>query len=178
MALKERALRRLADKLNAAGVCWGVGAGWLLAHHGVLDGYHDLDILVAEADTERADRILSRLGMRAPAEADGFRCGYHFDGADVDVSAGMVLGGRYHARFDGASIAGEAEVLGARVALMHLEDWYVYYALMGRESRVAALERYFAAHPPARPERFSQAVAEPLPDALQAKINAITGGNL
>lgn len=180
MALKEKALRRMADKLNAAGVTWGIGASWLLCHHGVLDAYHDFDLMVAREDAERADRVLARLGMRTPQadKGDAFHCAYHFDGADVDVMAGMVMEGPYHARFDASSVAETVQVLGAQVPLMHLEDWYVYYALMGKESRVAALERYFAAHPPARPDRFSLAVAEPLPAALQAKIEAIIGGGL
>ena len=177
MALKEKALRRLAEKLNAAGITWGIGAGWLLCYHGVTDTYHDFDLMAAQADAAQADKVLTRLGMRSPAAdaGDAFHCAYHFDGADVDLMAGAVIGGQYHMRFDASSIAGTAEVLGAQVPLMYLEDWYVYYARMGRDSRAAALERHFAAHPPAHPERFALAVAEPLPAPLQAKIDEMMG---
>ena len=59
MALKEKALRRLAEKLNAAGVTWGMGAGWLLCQRGILEGYHDFDVMVMESDIDRADRVLT-----------------------------------------------------------------------------------------------------------------------
>jgi len=176
MALKEKALRRLAEKLNAANICWGIGASWLLVHWGVTESYHDFDIVVADADVEKADRVLSKLGMKTLEERENgeFHGEYHFDGADIDMRSPYILNGTYHMQFDASSIAGEAAVLGAAVRLMHLEDWLVLYALMGKTRRVEELTAYFAAHGAAHPERFGQVIAEPLPAQVQALIQPWT----
>lgn len=177
MAVKEKALRRLADKLNAAGVTWAIGASWLLTHEGVVDTYHDFDIVVAQPDVEKADKVLSKLGMKtADADSADFHCDYHFDGADIDMRSPYVIGGTYHMVFDASSIAGDATVLGATVHLMYLEDWLVLYHLMGKTQRVQQLMDYFAARGVAHPERFQQVIAEPLPDDVRATIQSLMKG--
>ena len=172
MALKEKALRRLAEKLTAAGVTFALGGSWLLTCRGVLADYHDFDVMVPPAEAEKADRVLSRLGMRSEAGDRGgcFHASYHFDGADVDLCAGMAFDGGLRAVIDGRSVAGEAPVLGVPVPLGHLEDWYVWYSLMGRTGRADALAARFAEHPPEHPERFRDCVDGPLPDALAAAV--------
>ena len=121
MALKEKALRRLAEKLNAAGVAWAMGASWLLCQRGILDSYHDFDLMVKECDADRADRILTRLGMGGRQDTgDAYHGAYHFDGADFDVLAGAVLHtpeGEWHWIFDESAVAGHAEV---QLSLIHI----------------------------------------------------------
>jgi len=142
MALKEKALRRLADKLNAAGVVWAAGGQWLLSFRGVTDTFHQFDILVAEADTEKADKVLSKMGMKSPMEtADAFRCDYHFDGADIAVTAGMVAGGEQIA-FDASSIEETVTVLGASVPVMRLSDWQRIYTLQGQTRLAEAIAQH------------------------------------
>ncbi|MBR6030222.1 MAG: hypothetical protein IKP40_14155 [Clostridia bacterium] len=92
MALKEKALKRMAEKLNAAGVVWAAGGDWLLAQKGWLRDYHDFE--VTAADDEAADRVLTRLGMRQEGDpASGQAAHYHFDGADVTLMSAQSLPG-------------------------------------------------------------------------------------
>ena len=86
MAFKEKALKRMAEKLNRAGIPYNVGAGWLLCQRGVTDNFHDYDVLVPFEMAEEADRVLSKLGMRGEVRNGeaSFRASYHFDGADID----------------------------------------------------------------------------------------------
>lgn len=176
MALKEKALRRLADKFSAKGVTWAIGGSWLLCQHGILDTFHDFDILVAEKDADKAENVLARLGMAGelPHTGNAYQSAYHFDGADIETFAGMVIDGRWHVQFDAAAIAGQADVQGAPVNLMHLEDWFVLYSLMGKQARAEAIAAYLKDKGAAHPERFAQVVAEPLPEDLLEKIKAIT----
>lgn len=178
--MKEKALRRLAEKLNAAGVTWAMGAGWLLCRLGVTEDYHDLDLFVAEADAARADAALAGLGMAsAPDTSDGFRRSYHFDGADIDLTSGMTVrreDGIYRIPFGPEDVAGAAQVLGAQVPLMYPEDWLVIYGLIGRESRVRALEAWLRARGPEHPERFRRVCPGPLPDSLEQVISSLIGG--
>lgn len=177
MAVKEKALRRLADKLNAAGIPWGIGASWLLCQKGILDVYHDFDIFVAAEDAPRADKVLSRLGMRSEvSEEGGFRASYHFDGADIDLNAGCVIDGKWALQFTPEAICEDVTVLGAAVHLMHLEDWLVFYRLIGRDARADAVAAYLRANGCAHPERFAQAFAGEMPQAVQDEIKMILEG--
>ena len=174
MALKEKALRRLADKLNAAGIPWAVGGSWLLCQKGIADTYHDFDIFVSREDAARADRVLSRMGMRSEAEeGDDFHAAYHFDGADIDLCAWTALDGQPLVPFSAASVAEDAAVLGATVHLMHLEDWLVIYRLLGRTAKADAVAAYLRTNGAAHPERFGQVLAGSLPQALADEIRQL-----
>lgn len=178
MALKEKALKRLTEKLSAAGVTFVLGGGWLLARKGVLPEYHDFDVLVPPAEAPAADRTLTRLGMRSEArEEDGcFHAAYHFDGADVDLCAGMTFPGGLRAVIDSAAAAGTETVLGVKVPAGYLEDWFVWYSLMGRASRAEALAAWFSQHPPEHPGRFIACVDGPLPEELARAVEALMAG--
>lgn len=89
MALKEKALKRLAEKLNSAGLVWAAGGDWALCQRGLKEQYHCFEI--AAEDPGAADAILTRLGMRHAEEAGtGLLASYHFDGADVLLRAGAL----------------------------------------------------------------------------------------
>ncbi len=134
MALKEKALRRLAERLNAAGIAWATGGEWLMCQRGIWESYHQFDIVVAEADAARADQILSKLGMRTPHpdSADVFRCDYHFDGADIALAAGLSA----------EDVAGSAAVLGAEVPLMALAPWEGIFRARGAVRQAEAIAAY------------------------------------
>ena len=92
MALKEKALRRLGEKFTAANIPFAAGGEWLRCQLGQSAVYHTFDIVVSSADAARADKVLTKLGMRQeqPAPDGVFRCHYHFDGADVTLLAADV----------------------------------------------------------------------------------------
>ena len=177
MAFKDKALKRMAEKLNRAGIAYTVGAGWLLCVRGVTDTFHDFDVLVPFAQAEAADRVLTKLGMRGEVREGEktFRASYHFDGADIDLCAGMDLGGGLHAVLDETSCEREETVLGVPVRAGDLEDWYVWYSLFGRTQKAEALEARFAARPPEHPERFTACADGPLPEELAEKVRKLCG---
>lgn len=176
MAFKDKALKRMAERLNRAGVPYTVGAGWLLCRLGITDTYHDIDVIVPFDAAEAADAVLSRLGMRGDVRQTErtFRASYHFDGADVDLCAGMDLGGGLYAVPDEGSCAGEVTVLGVPVRVGCPEDWFVWYSLFGRTQKADALARYFDEHPPAHPERFAACADGPLPEDIARRAAAWT----
>lgn len=141
MALKEKALRRLAERLNAAGIPWAAGGEWLMYHKGILDSYHQFDIVVSPEDAPRADAVLTRLGMRTPyPEApDAFRCAYHFDGADVMLYAGIAAQGE---ALSPLSQGETAAVLGAAVPLCALAPWQRIYRAFGSARLAEAVGAY------------------------------------
>ncbi len=116
MALKEKALKRMAEKLNAAGVTWAVGGDWLMTLRGVKNDWHQFDVVILESDREKADKLLTKMGMRAlHQETPVFLCDYHFDGADIAVRA--------DAAFTPADVQEQVTVLGASIPVLSLEAW-------------------------------------------------------
>lgn len=170
-ATKEKALRRAAERLNAAGITWAVGGGWMLQALGATRTWHDFDILVTEEDAPRADAILSKLGMRTPRDGDSFRCSYHFDGADVELYAPPVMRNAhapgesplYHVIFNADSVAATLPVQGVEVPIMYPEDWLVIYGLLGEDKRWAELVMHFLTHTIPVTERFDKVLQEPIP---------------
>lgn len=115
MALKEKALRRLGEKLTAANISFAAGGEWLRCQLGKSAIYHTFDIVVSSADAARADKVLTKLGMRQeqPAPDGVFHCHYHFDGADVTLLAADVT----------LETSGSAVVLGTSIPLLTESAW-------------------------------------------------------
>lgn len=175
MALKEKALKRMAEKLNAAGIHYSLGASWLLCQKGILDVYHDFDVVVPLAESAAADQVLRRLGMCSGVEMeeDLYRASFHFDGADIDLSAGMRFDCGLRAVVNEHTAVETVTVLGVPVALGALEDWLVWYALSGKAARAEAIRQYLKDHGPVRSGRFRACVDGPLPEAVEALIRGL-----
>ncbi len=116
MALKEKALKRMAEKLNAANITWAVGGDWLMNLRGQKAEWHQFDVVVLESDRAAADKLLTKMGMRfLHEEAPVFRCDYHFDGADIVMCSGVS--------FTAEDIEERVTVLGASVPVLTLAAW-------------------------------------------------------
>lgn len=84
MALKEKALKRLAEKLNAAGIPWALTGDYAAVLRGGEAQWHGFELQVNREQAAAADKILTRLGMRHEVEgAAVITVDYHFDGADI-----------------------------------------------------------------------------------------------
>lgn len=113
-----QALRRIAGALNDSGVLWCVGASLLLHQYGLAENPHDIDLLVALPDAEKAAGLLGGMGEALPCggattySTEFFRR-FRVDGCDVDLMAGFRLNhasGSYEYPLDGASVAFRREV--------------------------------------------------------------------
>lgn len=116
MALKEKALRRLSEKLSASNIPFALGGDWMRCQRGLLAQYHAFDVVVPLAEAAHADKVLSRLGMRQqqPTPDGFFVCHYHFDGADVTLWSGNSFP---------VTTDGEVTVLGVCVPLLDAAAW-------------------------------------------------------
>lgn len=140
-------LARIAEGLNASGTLWCVGASALLYFNGLVEEFHDLDIMVAAADADKAERVLSALGACRPQQPTA-QYGtkrfleYCIDGVDVDMIAGFSViadGIAYDCDLTPGQIERYAFTEGQRIPLQALGCWKRYYRLMGRKSRVELL---------------------------------------
>jgi len=55
-------LKRIAARFNAAGITWALGASMLLYFKRIAPEFHDIDLMVADDDAERARQLLCEMG--------------------------------------------------------------------------------------------------------------------
>lgn len=178
-------LARAARALNAARVSWAVGASALLYLRGVTDTFHDFDLQLAQGEAQAADESLLSLGAQAapplppsPAYATQHFAEYQLDGVDFDLLCGFAVrrGGMvYPCPFDSSGVAGTLSVLGTRVPLAALEDWFVIYLLMpGRAAKADLIARHLKAHPAtAQRGRLSAWLNRRLPGEVRERVMAL-----
>jgi hypothetical protein len=79
------ALKRAASALKADGVPFALGGSYGLWVHGGPEPDHDVDIVVAEADVERAAEVLAASGFAIERPPEDWLFKARLDGALVDV---------------------------------------------------------------------------------------------
>ena len=115
-----RILGRIAEALNDAGVLWCVGGSLLLNQYGLAEHPHDIDLLVALPDAEKAAALLGAMGETVPCElsptySTEFFREFRVDGCGVDLMAGFRLNhpsGFYEYAFDRSSVASVRRIGG------------------------------------------------------------------
>ena len=93
---KLRVLSSIAGELNARGITWAVGGSLLLYFKGLVGDFNDIDLMVAEADADAAQTVLSSLGEQLPVNPKSrykSKCFLRFqvEGVDVDVIGALQL---------------------------------------------------------------------------------------
>ena len=67
-------LKRIAARFNEAGITWALGASMLLYFKRIAPEFHDIDLMVADDDAERARQLLCEMGtLLPPSPNDKYR---------------------------------------------------------------------------------------------------------
>lgn len=197
-----QALKRIAGALNESGVMWCVGASVLLHQYGLAENPHDIDLLVALPDAERAAARLGAMGDAVPCGQSPFYSTEFFKrfrvgGCDVDLMAGFRVNhpaGCYEYPFDGASVtftrdasdvpiplsavstSSTCDLCGVEVPFAALEDWYVVYQLIpGKEHKAHRIEEYLLQNRISHPRLLTRTLEGDLPEAVRQRISALVG---
>ena len=144
---KLKVLSRLAAEFNKENIVWAVGASGLLYFKGYVESFNDLDLMVTVDDAEKMETILNSFGSLQPSEKGNFET-RHFrkfvvDGVEVDMIGGfaIVSSGRVHeCDLKSEQISEWITVNGQEIPLHSVALWRTYYALMGRDSKVAIID--------------------------------------
>ena len=154
MERKLRLLSELGRRFDEAGCLWAVGASVLLYFKGYVDTFHDIDVMVNEADAEKMEAVLLDMGVLQPSEAGTFRTKYFrefvIDGIEVDMIGGFVIvqdGVAYDCDLQAEEIEGYAQVYGQRIPLHSVSKWREYYGRMGRSEKVAIIDEALGREP-------------------------------
>lgn len=145
---KLNVLSSIAEKLNSAKLTWAVGASLLLYFKGISDSFNDIDLMVVEADAERAKSLLLDMGQMQPPKPNGnYKTPYFYefviDGVEVDVMGGFIIvkdGQNYDCSLTRDMIVEHIVVNGQSIPLQAVSDWRRYYKLMRREAKVAMID--------------------------------------
>ena len=143
------ALVKAAHELNRAGVVWALGASALLYVKGVVETFHDVDLLIQPEHMPAAHKAFVQLGAKAkPASppsltyATTFFEEFVLDGVDFDLLGGFTIRRKdamYRYPFEADRVAEVMNYQGESIPLTPLADWVVLYLLMPRRSSTAVL---------------------------------------
>lgn len=145
---KLNVLRQIAEVFNEKQITWAIGASVLLYFKGLADDFHDIDIMAAEKDVAVIKDILLPMGEMMPPGPDVQYATKHFmefrvEGIDIDVIAGFtIIKGEEEHYFPlkEEQILDHTEIGGIKIPLHSLEEWRLYYELMGRTEKVKMID--------------------------------------
>ena len=147
-------LSKIASEFNDKNIVWAVGASLLLYFKGYVEDFNDIDIMVADVDAIKMENILKSFGTMQPStkgnseakvryETKHFR-EFIVDDVDIDMMGGFVIvsnGEAYDCDLKQLQITEYIEVNGEKIPLHSVELWRKYYALMGRDKKVAIIDK-------------------------------------
>lgn len=145
----QKTLIKIAKLFNEQNILWNVGGSMLLAHYGLHQNPHDIDIIVAEKDAEKASIVLDNLGgkMQTPKSdifISSFFQKHEIDTVEVDLIAGYKI---KHSQglYEYIPVFESTEnQSGEDIVYACLEDWYILYQLMPKgKNKVDIIEEYF-----------------------------------
>lgn len=143
-------LSNIAEKLNQRNLTWAIGGSLLLYFKGIMDQFHDIDIMVAEEDAEKLKEIILTFGYLLPPDPKLQYKTKQFlefivEGVDIDVMAGFTIVNKekeYYFPLRPGSVNDFTEVNGVVIPLHSVTEWRKYYELMGRTEKVKMIDRW------------------------------------
>ena len=113
------ALKRTAVALKEGGVPFALGGGYAAWARGGPEPDHDVDFVIAEADVETGERVLSQAGLRVEHPPEDWLYKAFSDGAMVDILFRLSGVPVERTLFERAS---EVEVLSVRMPVLAATD--------------------------------------------------------
>ena len=151
MKNKLEVLRKIAKELNKENVTWAVGASVLLFFKGIVNEFHDIDIMFDEADAQKVKNILNKLGKHIPSlHNEMFKTKYFYeyiiDNVEIDAMGGFMVvkdGKDYDCSLIKKDITECINYEGVDIPLYSLERWKYFYYLINRTSKVKIIDDFY-----------------------------------
>ena len=147
---KLKVMADIARELNKEKITWAIGASLMLYLRGIVTEFHDIDIMVAEEDAERAEQTICRIGEELPRRGTAqYKTRWFIEftvgGVDVDLMAGFVIvkdGTDHECPLLPEDITETRTVNGESIPLHSAVRWAEYYRLMGREAKADMVKEW------------------------------------
>lgn len=151
MKNKLEVLRKIAKEFNKENVTWAVGASVLLFFKGIVNEFHDIDIMFDEADAQKVKNILNKLGKHIPSlPNEMFKTKYFYeyivDNVEIDAMGGFMVvkdGKDYGCSLIKKDITECINYEGVDIPLYSLERWKYFYYLINRTSKVKIIDDFY-----------------------------------
>lgn len=121
----------------------------MLYFRGIVNEFHDLDIMVLEEQAPVVKDILFKMGKLQKSEKGIYEttCYYEFvvDGVDIDVMGGFKIRNSnevYDCSLKIENIDQKVMLENACISLESLSNWRRYYQLMGRTGKVEMIDSW------------------------------------
>lgn len=133
-------LKLLAEKFEEAGVDWALSCSADLFLNGIVDVFHDFDLLISPNSVEEAEKVFSSIGEKAPKDpisktkyfsSNAFST-YHIGNVDIDAISefGVVtFGTQYQYHFNSDELE-YINVGTTRIPVAPIESQYILYSMM------------------------------------------------
>ena len=141
-------LSQIAKKLNEGHITWAVGGSLLLYFKGIVDEFHDIDLMVHADDAEEAKSLLMEMGeLQKPAYENPYKADHFYvflvEDVEVDLMGGFTIlkaDGEHRCFLRKEDIYEKVLVDGEQIPLHSLTEWRRYYELMGRSAKVKMID--------------------------------------
>ena len=164
---------KLVDEFEKNDVGWALGCSMNLFIRGVIDDFHDLDLIVEITDIDKIKKImehegaiLTETGGNGFCESDVY-LHYQLGRVDVDIISGfrvVTFGTSYYYAYNQAQID-IVEVMDIYIPLISMEAMYILYFMMEgwqpkRQFKRKLIEEYFVNENIKHDEVFREAVEQ------------------
>lgn len=163
----------IIKNFSERGINWAIGCSMDLFLRGVIDDFHDLDLIVDLGSIPKIRDIMNDIGAKLIDSGGNGYCEsdmylhYQIGRVDVDCISGfrvMTFGTSYYYEFNKDEID-DIEIEDVSVPLISLEAMYVLYFMMEgwqprRQFKRKLIEEYFANNSPKHCQVFQKAIEE------------------
>ncbi len=139
-------LKQLAVIFSQHHITWALGSSGMLFFHGLVDTFHDLDIMVLNSQVETVRLILQHQGTVHESPPHPMYQTKHFielvvDEVEIDIMADLTVNGVLYP-LHVEDIDHFVELEECRIPLHKMENWLTIYRAIGRLDKVQIIEKY------------------------------------
>lgn len=170
---RKEVLKKLSQRFNEGKVKWAIGCSMNLFLRGIVDEFHDLDVIVDNDSIPEIKKIMEELGAELKGTGGNGFCEsdmylhYQFGRVDVDIISGfrvMTFGTSYYYPFNESEVdVLQMDLVDMEIPLISLEAMYILYYMMEgwqrkRRFKRLLIEQYFQYNKSSHKEVFYSAL--------------------
>lgn len=183
---RKEGLLTIVNRFEEAGIHWALACSANLFLRGIVDEFHDLDLVVDARDISKIEEIMKKenailkeTGGNGFCESDTF-LGYQLKRVDIDVISGfrvITFGTKFLYNFNEAELD-FIELEGKKIPLISMEALYLLYAMMEgwqakRRYKRLLIEEYLIKSELEFSQILTTALEEDMPGWIKRKIKEI-----
>lgn len=182
----------VSSELHKAGVTYALACSAGMFFIGIVDDFHDFDVIISEESIEKAKQVFETIGekvnLHESAENDKFFddkffATYRVKGVEFDVMSEFTLvtfGTRYRYHFLAEHVVSVPIAKGMDMPVVPAEAQYLLYSMMSgwqpqRKFKKDLLRQYLYDPGTQKPDILREALHKPIPWWLKEEIRLILG---